>query len=277
MVHPEQPKAQADGQLVTPNSTSVPAGTAPTSGAQGVGGAPGADAGDAVARGVGNPNAAPTNSTPETATRGTGMGSGDAGNRGSPGTRETASNSSAGSTTHPGTAGSTGATGTAGNPGSTGSTMDGAGGAGGHMADSISQSPGNPGQAAGGSPHSPGAGAHTPGMAAQHGRDHVLGNLGELTGAEGQPATMRGSIAQLTGVNLEGLVGRSVVIHEKGNDPNVPDGAAGTPIACGVIGMANPTPPTTGALATPPAETRTGSNRTGASGAGRTGKQQGTP
>lgn len=222
VVHPEQPKASADGQLVTPNSTSVPAGTAPTSGARGVGGAPGADAPDATTRGVGNPNAAPTNSRPETATRGTGMGSGDAGNRGSPGTQESASNSSAGSTTHPG------------------------GTTGGAAGTSTTPTAGDP------------ASAHP-------GHDQVLGNLGELVAIDGQAATARTALTQLGGANLDGLLGRAVVIHELPNDPNVPDGAAGTPIACGVIGLANPTPPVTGA------------NRAGSSGPGRTGKQQGTP
>jgi Cu/Zn superoxide dismutase len=222
VVHPEQPKATADGQLVPNNSTSG----AP-------GGAPGADAADVATRGIGNPNAAPPNSRPETATRGTGMGSGDAGNRGSPGTPTTASNSSAGSTTHP--------------PGSPPDSTIG----------------GTTGGAAGTS-GAPVAGDPAPGHPMGAG-DRVLGNLGELVAKEGQAVTMHASLPQLAGADLEGLLGRAVVIHEHPNDPNVPDGAAGTPIACGVIGVANPTPLVTG------------SNRTGASGPGRASKQQGTP
>jgi Cu/Zn superoxide dismutase len=175
VVHPEQPKATADGQLVEHNSTSgVPGGT------------PGADAADATTRGIGNPHA------PGGTTGG-----------------------AAGTSTTP----------TAGDPAATPPT----------------------------------------GVAAHPGHDQVLGNLGELVAIDGQAATAKTALTQLGGANLDGLLGRAVVIHELPNDPNVPDGAAGTPIACGVIGLANPTPPVTGA------------NRAGSSGPGRTGKQQGTP
>lgn len=66
----------------------------------------------------------------------------------------------------------------------------------------------------------------------------ITGNLGELVGTPDAIATHRTTIA----ATLHGpfaLVGRSIVVHEKGNDPAVtPDGGAGTRLACGVIGIA---------------------------------------
>jgi Cu-Zn family superoxide dismutase len=65
---------------------------------------------------------------------------------------------------------------------------------------------------------------------------HVLGNLGEL-----QPdASGRATGSRTVDARLRQLLGRAVVIHEKGNDETKPDGAAGNPIACGVVGIANP-------------------------------------
>jgi Cu-Zn family superoxide dismutase len=65
---------------------------------------------------------------------------------------------------------------------------------------------------------------------------HIVGNLGELN------ADDKGHAAATMAVDtrLRPLVGRSVVIHERRNDESQPDGAAGDPIACGVIGIANP-------------------------------------
>lgn len=69
----------------------------------------------------------------------------------------------------------------------------------------------------------------------------ITGNLGELRG-DGKPTTDRGRIhAELQG--RYSIIGRSVVIHELGNNPaSPPDGAAGKRIACGVIGVAGPAP-----------------------------------
>ena len=69
----------------------------------------------------------------------------------------------------------------------------------------------------------------------------ITGNLGELTpDSEGRVVHR----ARLPYARLQGpfsVLGRAVVIHEKGNDPAVtPDGGAGARIACGVIGIANP-------------------------------------
>jgi Cu-Zn family superoxide dismutase len=65
---------------------------------------------------------------------------------------------------------------------------------------------------------------------------HVIGNLGELVADSSGHA----SASRTVDARLRQLLGRAVVIHEKGNDDTKPDGAAGDPIACGVIGIANP-------------------------------------
>lgn len=65
----------------------------------------------------------------------------------------------------------------------------------------------------------------------------ITGNLGELMGAGGQVT----NTTLLREAKLDGersIIGRAVVVHEKGNDPSQPpDGAAGARIACGVIGL----------------------------------------
>lgn len=65
----------------------------------------------------------------------------------------------------------------------------------------------------------------------------VTGNLGELSGTgDAVLATRTLPNAELQGERS--IVGRSVVVHAKGNDPSQPpDGAAGARIACGVIGL----------------------------------------
>lgn len=66
----------------------------------------------------------------------------------------------------------------------------------------------------------------------------ITGDLGELMG---QGGTVKQS-ARIAGASLHGpfsIIGRAVVVHEKGNNPQVtPDGGAGKRIACGVIGVA---------------------------------------
>lgn len=65
----------------------------------------------------------------------------------------------------------------------------------------------------------------------------ITGDLGELR-PQGGGATEAKLIplASLRGPNA--IIGRSVVVHEKGNDPSQPpDGAAGARLACGVIGL----------------------------------------
>jgi Cu-Zn family superoxide dismutase len=68
----------------------------------------------------------------------------------------------------------------------------------------------------------------------------VTGNLGELRRDNGRATTIHR--ASIPGATLHGpysIVGRSVVVHERGNDPAItPDGGAGRRLACGVIGVA---------------------------------------
>jgi superoxide dismutase, Cu-Zn family len=70
--------------------------------------------------------------------------------------------------------------------------------------------------------------------------DRITGNLGELEpGADGK-ATATATIDKATLQGQYSILGRSVVVHEKGNDPKSPPmGAAGGRIACGVIGVAD--------------------------------------
>ncbi len=67
---------------------------------------------------------------------------------------------------------------------------------------------------------------------------HITGDLGELDAGENGEAEAEVTIknAQLQGAYS--IIGRSVIIHEKGNDPQSPPiGAAGSRLACGVIGI----------------------------------------
>jgi Cu-Zn family superoxide dismutase len=71
--------------------------------------------------------------------------------------------------------------------------------------------------------------------------ERITGNLGEVT----VDASGKGSAeAQLAKASLSGpysILGRAVVVHEKGNDPKSPPmGAAGSRLACGVIGIDEP-------------------------------------
>lgn len=69
----------------------------------------------------------------------------------------------------------------------------------------------------------------------------ITGNLGELTGDGAGRASHR---ARIEAASLQGeysIIGRAVVVHAQGNNPEItPDGGAGARIACGVIGVANP-------------------------------------
>lgn len=68
----------------------------------------------------------------------------------------------------------------------------------------------------------------------------ITGNLvGNLDADASGDATAKGTLkgASLTGAKA--IIGHSVIIHEKANDPSQPPiGAAGSRLACGVIGMA---------------------------------------
>lgn len=73
----------------------------------------------------------------------------------------------------------------------------------------------------------------------------VTGNLGELRKHEQGPTSTHR--ARIENASLQGefsIIGRAVVVHEHGNNPDVtPDGGAGARLACGVIGVANPSAP----------------------------------
>lgn len=68
----------------------------------------------------------------------------------------------------------------------------------------------------------------------------ITGNLGELKADAKGHAT---ATQMLDKASLQGaytLIGRAVIVHEKANNPKEPPiGAAGSRLACGVIGMAN--------------------------------------
>jgi superoxide dismutase, Cu-Zn family len=68
--------------------------------------------------------------------------------------------------------------------------------------------------------------------------DHITGDLGELTADASGKARFEGTIAKASLTGPFTIVGRSVVVHAKPNDPSKPpDGAAGARVACGVIGV----------------------------------------
>lgn len=67
---------------------------------------------------------------------------------------------------------------------------------------------------------------------------HITGDLGELMPGEDGTATTTSSLDNASLQGAYSIIGRSVVVHEKGNDPSQPPiGAAGGRIACGVIGI----------------------------------------
>ena len=71
--------------------------------------------------------------------------------------------------------------------------------------------------------------------------DRITGDLGNLDAGEDGNASHEAVIenAKLTGA--KSIIGRSVIVHEKPNDPSQPPiGAAGSRLACGVVGIGNP-------------------------------------
>jgi superoxide dismutase, Cu-Zn family len=68
--------------------------------------------------------------------------------------------------------------------------------------------------------------------------DRITGNLGNLEANADGNATAETVIEQVTLHGPYSIIGRSVVIHAKPNDPSSPPmGAAGERLACGVIGI----------------------------------------
>jgi len=66
----------------------------------------------------------------------------------------------------------------------------------------------------------------------------ITGNLGELKADASGKATADATIEKVSLTGPFTILGRSVIVHEKGNDMTSPPmGAAGGRIACGVIGV----------------------------------------
>ncbi len=71
----------------------------------------------------------------------------------------------------------------------------------------------------------------------------ITGNLGDLDANKQGVAHFEGQVADASLQGKYSIVGRSVVVHEKPNDPKSPPmGAAGGRSACGVIGLAKNAP-----------------------------------
>jgi len=69
----------------------------------------------------------------------------------------------------------------------------------------------------------------------------ITGNLGDLRANTDGRADHSTTVEAATLTGPKGVVGRSVVVHARANDPDQPPiGAAGPRLACGVIGIAEP-------------------------------------
>lgn len=69
--------------------------------------------------------------------------------------------------------------------------------------------------------------------------DYITGNLGDLEPNSDGKATAETVVEHATLHGPYTIVGRSVVVHAKANDPSAPPmGATGSRLACGVIGIA---------------------------------------
>jgi Cu-Zn family superoxide dismutase len=70
---------------------------------------------------------------------------------------------------------------------------------------------------------------------------HITGDLGDLEADKDGKASAEATIEKASLQGPYSILGRSVVIHEKPNDPKSPPmGAAGARLACGVIGITEP-------------------------------------
>jgi len=70
--------------------------------------------------------------------------------------------------------------------------------------------------------------------------DRITGNLGNLNANDSGEAIADTLIPNATLNGAKSIIGRSVVVHAKANDPSQPPiGAAGSRLGCGVIGIAN--------------------------------------
>lgn len=69
--------------------------------------------------------------------------------------------------------------------------------------------------------------------------DRITGNLGELVADARGNASHSTEVEHASLTGPKAIVGRSVVVHASANDPDQPPiGAAGSRVACGVIGIA---------------------------------------
>jgi len=69
--------------------------------------------------------------------------------------------------------------------------------------------------------------------------ERITGNLGELVAGDDGRARHEARVELASLVGPKSIVGRSVVVHARGNDPDSPPiGSAGPRLACGVIGIA---------------------------------------
>ena len=71
--------------------------------------------------------------------------------------------------------------------------------------------------------------------------ERITGNLGSLKADAQGHARHQAMLQDASLVGPKSIIGRAVIIHAQGNDPDEPPiGAAGSRLACGVIGIANP-------------------------------------
>jgi superoxide dismutase, Cu-Zn family len=96
------------------------------------------------------------------------------------------------------------------------------------------------------SPDAKSAGPHFAfeGSSLSKAHQHITGDLGDLVANEARTAKADTTVQKATLQGPYSILGRSVVIHQKPNDPSKPpDGAAGPRLACGVIGVEDPDVP----------------------------------
>lgn len=68
--------------------------------------------------------------------------------------------------------------------------------------------------------------------------DRITGNLGEIMADKEGNGSLEATIADASLQGKFSIIGRSIIIHQKPNDPKSPPiGAAGGRLACGVIGV----------------------------------------
>lgn len=71
--------------------------------------------------------------------------------------------------------------------------------------------------------------------------DRITGNLGDLVANARGEASHEALVENAALTGPKSMIGRSVVVHASGNDPEQPPiGGAGPRVACGVIGIAEP-------------------------------------